>query len=137
MQDTIKLTEWFDKYQASKSEEWYGGFHGIISDADLAIKVIDDFKSAVGETPVVIYGAGMVGVNLLNVFNQLNINVICFIDRDAENIQEVKGYPVYTLDGFLKSKFVVDPYFLFVATGRMNYREITEMLDPPHYTLTG
>jgi hypothetical protein len=47
---------------------------------------------------ILIYGAGNSGEHLFSVLKNLGMTPFCFLDRNAENIKEVSGIPVYHPD---------------------------------------
>ena len=127
--DTLK--KWFDKYRTSESEDWYGRFDGIITDSDMAARAVFEFKAIVGDTPIVIYGAGHVGNAFERALVKMNLKVLCFVDNNTQ-ITEKAGRPVYTYEYFSRN-FEDEKYLMFLTVGRVTYTEIADTLVIPYY----
>jgi glycosyltransferase involved in cell wall biosynthesis len=84
------------------------------------IKQIRDYKS------IIIYGAGIVAREVINVLDKNNIGVLGFAVSDNErNPDYIMGNKVYLIDDLLKYK---DESLVIIATTPKYYNDITKML---------
>ena len=55
---------------------------------------IDDTWERLSENPIVLYGAGAVGVDVANTFSHYGIKILCFCDKYKTGIQKDTGLPI-------------------------------------------
>src|ERR1700690_989308 len=62
---------------------------------DEMIKFVQSITELLSKTPIAIYGAGMAGEHFFEVLGDLGISPICYFDKKADDLKELKGIPVY------------------------------------------
>jgi len=116
--ETVFLTQWIERYENC--------INGV-----QASQGIQEFRSLVKDKKLILYGAGVIGKQLADLFKAWEINIFSLIDKNYELIAPVNGMTVHAPDR-LKYLEVQPNYVVISAAANM---QISEYIKEDFYRL--
>ena len=79
-------------------EEWVENYHGYVFDEKIAEDSINDFKDSLKNKKLLLYGMGILGMSIIDLFVELEIQPDILVDRNIERRNLIKDYQVMSPD---------------------------------------
>jgi hypothetical protein len=110
----MNISQWFEKY------------NGIMVDPRISTNAIEEFKDVFARRKAILYGAGLLGRRIRDLFRQIGI-IHVLVDKNAARINTETGLDVKE-PSFLEGIRDADDYVLFAAVNKLTVRSIKEDL---------
>jgi organic radical activating enzyme len=107
--------------------QWFETYNGVIDNSDIASNAIHDFKSVFADKQAILYGVGVLGKRIRDIFNELDIKIYALVDKNATAINKSTGLDVHE-PKMLETITTPDKFVLFASTHRLIIRSIKEDL---------
>lgn len=88
--------------------------------------IVNDFKSALSDKKIILYGAGTVGRIFVNLLNELNMNIFFVIDKNAERIGFINKEKVYNNEKLLEINGDLNTYVIIATVNRTIYSTVLD-----------
>jgi organic radical activating enzyme len=96
---------------------WSEKYNGILVDPKVSFNAVEEFKEVFASRTAILYGAGLLGTRIRDVFDKLGIDHV-LVDRNAARINVETGLDVKE-PSFLEGTLDEDAYVLFASVNKL------------------